>query len=140
MAQDGGLRAIFRKKIPEADWQSIESAGVGAGIPDANYCLAGVEGWCEFKLTSTYAVGLRPEQHAWISRRVRTGGRVLICTRRVHEGGVRKGEAVDELWIHAGRWATAVLEGGLLGAEPLYRGEGGVRGWDWIRVKECLVL
>lgn len=79
---DGGLRIIFRRHIPEADWQSIETGGVSRGVPDANYCLDGHEGWVEFKRTDGWTVPLGKEQSAWITRRVRHGGRVLVGVRQ----------------------------------------------------------
>jgi len=72
---NGGLRQLFRAKLPGFDWVSIESGSTGGGIPDSNYCvrtndITGIEGWIEHKQTDGWAVTLRPEQVGWIARRV----------------------------------------------------------------------
>lgn len=136
---DGGLRQIFQQKIPRAHWQSIETGGTGRGIPDLNGCMDGVETWLELKGCSGWAVGIRPEQTAWIERRARAGGRVFLATRRRALAGPRRGAAVDELWIHRAQDVRHVCTLGLReGPTPLYRGEGGPSSWLWPFVEELL--
>lgn len=113
MSVDGGLRALFRKNLPTAMWQSIETGGTGLGVPDAYYCFPnGVCGWIEFKLTKGYAVGLRPEQVGWAERHSRMGGRTTIAVRRHAEAGKRRA-AVDELYLFEGTEARQLKESGL---------------------------
>jgi hypothetical protein len=136
MARDGDLRAIFRRNLPKFDWTSVESGGTGRGIPDSNYCLDGREGWCEFKQTKAWAVGLRPEQVGWILRRVRHGGRVWIAVRRMREDS-------DELWIAPGNLAGELKAEGLNGlvANTLIRLRwfGGPAKWNWDQIAKVLV-
>lgn len=138
MTVDAGLRPLFRKHLPQFDWQSIETGGTGRGIPDSNYCVMGThgighEGWIEYKSTDGYVVDLRPEQVGWIMRRVRRGGRVWIAVRRSHDGGPRRGPPVDELWIFGGGLAVEARTGGLLAIENRARRwhHGPTAGWDW---------
>jgi hypothetical protein len=140
---DGGLRQLLRQNIPRAHWVPIETGGTGRGIPDMNYCLDGAEGWIEGKQTSGWTVDLRPEQVAWLERRARAGGRVLIAVRRVCAPGPRRVGA-DELWLLRGSQARMAKTLGLRGATP--EGElllgvwsGGPARWDWDEVCAHLV-
>ena len=124
---DGGLRALFRKNIP-GDWQAIETGSTGRGIPDANYCHRGAEGWVEFKACKHWKFGIWPEQIAWLERRYRNGGRVFLAVRR----------ADDELWlIHpmGARYASLkdVPENLVLG-----RWFDGPGKWDWKLIENFL--
>ena len=136
MARDGDLRAIFRRKMPQIDFTSIETGSTGRGIPDSNGCVNGVEFWVEFKQTSAWAVRIRPEQCGWILRRCRHGGRVWIAVRRVREYS-------DELWLVPGQLAAELKAGGLNGlvAKSLggVRWAGGPVKWDWDQIAEVLV-
>lgn len=135
---DDGLRALFHKKLPAVHWQAIEVGAVGRGVPDTNFCWRGAEGWIEMKATDAHAVTLLPEQVGWISRRMRAGGRVFIATRQRHDGGSRKGDAVDALWVHEG-WDAATLKAeGLLSCPPVLHTEGGPSRWDWDLVTSVL--
>ncbi len=134
MARDGDLRAIFRRKLPQFDWQPIESPLTSRGIPDTNACGNGIEFWIENKKTDGWAVGLRPEQVGWIKRRVRHGGKVWIAVRRKD----------NELWMVRGKWATELKAGGLrklqmLPLNDLWSFSGGPAQWDWPIVAELLV-
>lgn len=145
---DGGLRGLFTKYIPEAHWQSIETGGTGRGVPDTNYCIRspgpgarGVEGWVEFKVTSTYSVGtMRPEQVGWIHKRARYGGRVFVAVRRQHEGGPRKGHPVDELWLIEGGGIMSLAQEGLVADRvwTLHVSSGGPSAWNWLQVAAIL--
>jgi hypothetical protein len=133
---DGNLRAIFAKRIPEAHWQSVETWSTGRGVPDINYCLDGIEGWIEAKRTATNAVGMRPEQVAWIEMRVRAGGRVFIAVRKMCEEGPRKGPAIDALYLFAGQHVRHLLLHGLpQDARPWH---GGPSKWDWELIRKTL--
>ncbi len=80
-------------KLPRDRWDRIEN-GVGVGMPDTNYCIAGYEGWMELKSPiepkrdSTSLFGsnhpLSQDQKNWFKRQVLAGGRcyVLIGTNR----------------------------------------------------------
>jgi hypothetical protein len=133
MARDGDLRAIYRRKLPQIDFVSVETGGTGRGVPDCNGCLDGVEFWCEFKQTQGSAVGLRPEQIGWALRRIRHGGRVWIAVRRKD----------DELWMVWGQWAAELKTHGLRGLQmtplnDLWMWNGGPARWDWTRIAQLL--
>jgi hypothetical protein len=92
---DGGLRVIFRDHLPEFHWQSVETGGTGQGVPDANYCADGCEGWVEYKWTDGWACTLKPEQIGWHDRRARAGGITWIAVRRRTAGGPRTAAAIQ---------------------------------------------
>jgi len=119
---DGNLRKIFRERLPQVHWVSIETGGTGRGIPDSNACYNGSEWWVEFKLTNGWAVNLRPEQIGWLLQRTRAGGRTFIAIRR----------RADELWLFEGAFARELKDYGLRGAPPpIGRWSGGPSAWDW---------
>jgi len=127
---DGGLSAIFRRHLPEAHWQSVETSGTGRGVPDLNYCLDGREGWIELKLVSGWRIpSMRPEQVAWAERRARAGGRVFLAGRK---GGA--------LWLwDASLAARALIDGGDVREVPaLLRGLGGPARWPWAAIAALL--
>lgn len=142
MSSDGGLRPMFRDHLRVGfHWQSLELGLVGAGCPDScfgqrlwePFC----EGWVEFKQTNAWAVTLRPEQIGWLVQRSRHGGRCFVAVRRWRDTG-EDGLAVDELWLHDGRWARELRAGGLRAVEPLLHERGGPRNWDWDEVARLL--
>lgn len=124
MAIDGGLRKLFHDKI-KGHWQAIETGGVGKGVPDSNFCIDGVEGWIEFKKTDHWKPVIRPEQMAWIHRRVRAGGNVWIAVRRKK----------DELWLVQGKWVVELHDLGLKGVEALHWSD---NNWDWDYIRNSL--
>jgi hypothetical protein len=67
------------------------------------------------------------------------GGRVFIATRRWNEGGVRLGEAVDQLWIHWGGHARELKDSGLRAVEPYVMFDGGPSSWNWDVVRGTLL-
>jgi hypothetical protein len=126
---DGGLRPLFKKHIPEGDWVSVETWSTGRGVPDLNYCINGHEGWIELKTTEGWAVTVRPEQVAWIERRLRAGGRVFLAVRRKRH----------ELWLLAGEDARALMLHGLKALNPLYRSDmEGPSRWNWSLISKIL--
>lgn len=153
MSIDGGLRAEFRQNLRvDFQWTTIETGAVTLGVPDSEFCyrdpklppsvqFAGRQGWIEYKITEASAVTLRPEQIGWLEHRGRVGGRVYIGVRKRHNGGPRKGAAVDELWILDGRNASAVKMFGLSEKMSYFLGKwsGGPKSWDWMAVKDLLV-
>ena len=150
---DGGLRSIFRERLPMLAWTSIESGSTARGVPDSNYLgEGGVEGWIEYKAArgAGMAVGsLKPEQAAWLHRRSRLGGRSWLAVRRE-----------DELWLVPGALAPVVRAGGLAEVEAHWRSlgpvavpvaglrvplpqhggrwSGGPVRWGWPQVLACL--
>jgi hypothetical protein len=140
MKLDGGLRKLFRENIP-GDWQSIEAESVGRGVPDANYCIRGREGWVEFKQTKGWTIDLRPEQVGWLERRARNGGRVTIAIRQKAKEGSRR-EARDVLWLIGGSYASLAkihgLRSSLISTYCIGRYEGGPKHWDWEAIAEAL--
>lgn len=141
MSIDGGLRKIFRKKLPDIDWTSIETGGTGKGIPDSNGCKNGREFWIEYKLTDAWAVGLEPEQVGWLTRRARFGGRVFVAVRRKTTAGPRKGGAVDELWLYRGSDSRELKALGIKdGPTPLFTTSGGPSKWNWSAIRQALLV
>lgn len=138
MTIDGGLRKLFQKNLPEFHWTSIETGSTGRGIPDANYCCDGIEGWIEFKQTTTNRVGIAPEQCAWIERRVRAGGRVWIAVRKRRAKSARLA-ACDELWIFSGDSVRDLMVFRLLGPNPRFFNSNGPGSWAWENVKKLLI-
>jgi hypothetical protein len=101
--RDGGLRTTFQKYLPDAHWQSIETYGVGTGVPDCEFCFpGGYQGWVEFKVARLSATTLTPQQAAWIDRRVRVGGRVFIAVRKKRERLFQKNLHCDDLHLFHG--------------------------------------
>lgn len=131
MKIDGGLRPMFRERFPSWHWTSIETVTVN-GVPDAEFCFDATQGWIEYKFTSGFTVGLRPEQIGWALRRARAGGRSFIAVRRT-------ADKVDELYIFAGADAARLKSLGLRGVEPLGRFAGGPPRWNWERVSDLLL-
>jgi hypothetical protein len=124
---DGGLRGLFRAKLP-GHWQSIESGLTGTGTPDANYCIDGIEGWVEFKATKGWKVTMRPGQIGWIFKRTLHGGRVWIAIRRKE----------DELWLVPGALVRVLAREGLRDFAGAYVWKGGPRLWDWPAILDTL--
>jgi hypothetical protein len=132
MAIDGGLRALFKKHLPQFHWQSVETGMIQRGVPDANYCCGGVEGWVEFKLSKGWTVGLRPEQVGWLLQRTRARGRTFVAVRRMNKG-------TDELRLYPGSNAKRLKTGGLKALEPMVKEIGGPECWNWGQVRQALL-
>lgn len=142
MSKDGGLRDLFRTRLVDGfDWQSIESAVTGGGIPDLNAKpRASPEFWLELKQTKEWAVTYEVDQVGWALRRIRYGGRVFCAVRRRCTAGKRR-VAADELWLLRGSFAKEVKRGGLRGCPPaavLGVWPGGPSAWDWHEVSHHL--
>lgn len=135
---DGGLRQIFRTKLPSFDFQSIESHSTGKGTPDTNYCFNGCEGWIEYKKTEANKVrAMKPEQVAWCERRLRHGGRVFFAVRQKR----REVGYEDVLWLIPGAGARDLYLGGLASLSPekvAGTWPGGPRAWDWRAISGLL--
>ena len=131
MTQDGELRKLFRENLVRGwHWQSVETGGTGRGVPDANFCRDGVEGWIEFKLARGRRAGLRPEQIGWIAARSRAGGRVFVAVRRKTGSG-------DELRLYLGDSVRELASRGIPeGPSPLLVETGGPNLWNWEKI-EC---
>lgn len=130
---DDGLRRLFHTNLRSFHWQAIESGLTGGGIPDSNYCIAGIEGWVEHKSTGTNKVPIAPDQVGWHLRRARAGGRTFIAVRHRHAGGPRLGPPVDRLYLYQGVKAKELLLTGLIN-RPLDYWSGGPSVWDWEKV------
>ena len=139
---DGGLRQVFRQRLPQVHWQSIEVPAINKGVPDCNGCYKGVDFWVENKLTHGWTIGLRTEQAAWLTRRARAGGKARIAVRRVVKAGPRKGAAVDELWILDGKYADRSIRVNHLHSSAnsvLGVWTGGPARWQWTEVLAALM-
>lgn len=143
MADDGGLKQLLPTHLVSGiDWQRIESALTGGGIPDLNAKpREGPELWIECKQTKEWAVTLSGDQVGWALRRIRHGGRVLIAVRRNCTAGRRR-VAADELFLIRGSFAREAKTGGLRGLPPaalLGRWPGGPARWAWQEVRSLLL-
>jgi hypothetical protein len=134
---DGGLRRHYQEHLAPrgVHLQAIETGAIGPGTPDTNGCYRGTEFWIENKVTSGWSPKeVRPAQVGWILRRRRAGGRAFFAVRRQHEGGPRRGAAVDELYLIGGDAAREFKDGGLRGLPPgalLGSWTGGPSRWGW---------
>lgn len=138
MTTDGGLRGIFRVKLPHVHWTPIETGLTASGVPDMEGCLRGRQFWVENKLADAYAVGIDSFQIAWHERRARAGGRTFLAVRLTATAGPRKGAARDELFMYRGARIREVYHKGLR-VFPLLHLTGGPSDWDWDRVEEVLL-
>jgi Holliday junction resolvase len=134
---DANLRQIFRKHLPDFDFQSVETWSTGRGVPDINFCHRGIEGWIECKQTSGWRITIAPEQVAWIERRLRSAGRAFIAVRRQTQLGPRRGAACDELWLFRGECARELIEQRIDHVESWHYAGGPAR-WDWSHIKLLL--
>jgi len=124
---DGGLRLLFAKNIA-GHWQSVETFATGRGVPDANYCLDGAEGWVEFKRVNGWQVEVRPEQVAWAERRRRNGGRVFLAARKA-----------KFLWLFDGADVRLVMgPAGVRSNAVLLHAAGGPQKWPWAAIRDLL--
>ena len=126
---DGKLNVLLRKHLPEVDWVRIESGGTGLGIPDLNYAFDGREGWLELKgIKAGFKFGMRPGQVAWIERRRRHGGNVLIMVRKE-----------EQAWLFSGDSARDLLLVGLrIADKALIHFTGQPATWDWRNLRDKL--
>ncbi len=134
--KDGGLRSIFRNRLKQYQWTSIETAGTASGVPDSEFCTPnGVQGWVEYKKTDIFAVGIDSFQVAWHMRRCRYGGKSWIAVRRVPKA--KKWEGMDELWLMFGDQAEALYRNGLVGVSA-WCWSGGESNWNFDEVNLIL--
>ncbi len=140
MTDDGGLRPMFRARLRQFAWTTVETGATQDGVSDSNYLSrGGIEGWIEFKQTSGWTPKIRPGQVGWILRRARYGGRSWIAVRRWCVQGPRR-EAADELWLVPGVYARELRAGGLRPLrEVVGTWPGGPARWDWDAVAALLV-
>jgi hypothetical protein len=133
---DDGLRPLILKHLPVLagsvpHWVPIESALTGTGIADLYGRWRGHAVWCECKATSAWALRTLTEfQVGFALTEIRAGGRCVVATRRRSAGGPRS-PAVDELWLHDGAGAAALMAGGLKNYPPVHVSAGGPKNWDW---------
>lgn len=136
---DGGLSALFQKRMPDFHWTRIETGGTGRGIPDLAFVHQGTYGWLENKVTSGWKVGLSPEQVAWALRHQRAGGRTFVAVRRKADAGPRRGKAVDSLYLYQGIFVRELATMGLRCPLFLLHTPGGPARWDWTAVRDVLL-
>lgn len=141
---DGGLRTLFHSHIPEFHWVAIETGLTHSGVPDSNYCYGGKDRWVEFKQTETYRIKQTkktPFQIAWHERRARAEGKTFLAVRRWHDGGVRLGAAVDELYIFSGTLIRQVYTNSMVhpASRHVFFSPGGPSFWDWKKVRSVLL-
>lgn len=132
MSTDGGLRKIFRKKLPFVHWTTIETGIIERGVPDMHGTWKGSSFWIENKRARGLEISLRPSQIGWLVRNARNGGRAFIAVRKK-----------DTLWLFHGAHARTlarrglrrVPKGALAGHWP-----GGPAGWPWPAILAILAL
>lgn len=132
MAIDGGLRPLFKKRLPRFFWLSVETPISGGGVPDHHWCFEGIAGWNEYKKANGWKIKFRLEQPAWHEAYARHGGRSFVIVRRT----VR---TLDDLYVFRGTSARALAEGGILAADALLHQEGGPARWDWDAIRAVLL-
>jgi hypothetical protein len=126
---DAGLRLLFKSHLPMFDWAPIESGITARGIPDVNYCCAGIEGWMEFKSTNHWTVPIRPEQIGWIERRLDHGGAVFLAVRR----------ARHELILFQGHAARHLASRRIDEVDCIGWWHKGPANWDWGKIQWLLL-
>lgn len=129
MSVDSGLRSLFRKHLPQFDWCTVETGVAGRGVPDANYCMDGVEGWVECKRANHWRVTIRPEQIGWTERRMAHGGRVFCAVRQ---------QLGDTLWIYNGDKMRFLKVTRIDEVERIGFWAGGPARWNWIGIAHIL--
>jgi hypothetical protein len=129
---DGGLRVLFRKHLPQVHWTTIESRFTESGIPDLNGCLDGVEFWLECKLARGWKIVVRPSQISWMSRRIRCGGRCFVAVRR-------KTKSADEFWLFHGADILTLRTQGIAHVTPIIVWGDGPTRWPWGSIGAALV-
>ena len=141
MSSDGGLRPLFRDRL-KADfhWQSVETGLTGPGTPDSNFGARSVERWIEFKQASDWAPQIKVEQIGWHLHRSAVGGLSFVAIRRTHDGGPRKGPAVDELWLCLGKYIGILDRERMRSPNIKWLGvwSGGPSRWDWSEIGTLL--
>lgn len=147
---DGGLRALFRKHLPDFFWTTVESGAISPAVPDSHWKapVGPQSGWIEYKKTDTNRIAsLDPRQAAWLDRYWRLGGISHLAVRFRHGGGPRKGPPVDDLWIVPGCRAIDVLRNGIFVLTEVsedrgaggFRTSGGHSRWEWDRVRAAVL-
>jgi hypothetical protein len=138
MVKDGGLRSLFRNKLPHFQWTSVETAGTASGVPDSEFCTpSGVQGWIEFKRTTAFYVAFQTFQPAWIYQRSRYGGNVWIAVRRIPTA--QKFAGVDELWLMKGDQVITLVNEGLQATYAM-KWSNGPGEWNYSQLEEILNL
>jgi Holliday junction resolvase len=102
VSTDGGLRKMFRKRLPGVHWTTIETGIVERGVPDMHGTWKGKSFWIENKRARGLEISLRPSQIGWLLRNARSGGTAFIA--------VRKGKT---LWLLYGGYARTLARKGL---------------------------
>ena len=74
-------------KVKGIDMQRIENT-TGSGVPDVSMCYKGTEAWVELKVYVQGNVVLRKEQYAWLIRRARANGNVMVMVCNPDAGAV----------------------------------------------------
>lgn len=120
-AREGNVFARLKDRVtrPEDRFERVEN-GMLTGMPDVNYCMAGIEGWIELKApieparptTALFGSGNHPvevEQANWLLKQSRAGGRgwLFIATEhrllllRGHDVGKFGARGINTLTAHA---------------------------------------
>jgi hypothetical protein len=109
-------------------WSTIETAATEPGTPDLHGCYLGNDAWIEAKLTSGFAVHVKPSQVVWHTLRHAAGGTSYFAVRRV------KRFRYDELYIVRGSYAAKLKGVGLSGVPHVAMFPGGPARWSWDQI------
>lgn len=138
---DGDLRNIFKAHLPSFQWSPIETGMTISGVPDSEYCSNGYQGWIEYKATETDKIKQTTKtkfQIAWHERRARENGVSFVAVRKWHDGGPRKGNPVDEIWIFDGKDIRGLYTQGMRAVPFIVNFGGGPSLWDWKTIRAVL--
>lgn len=127
MSTDGGLRKIFRSRLPMVHWTSIETGIVERGVPDMHGTWKGSSFWIENKRARGLEISLRPQQIGWLVRNARSGGKAFVAVRKK-----------DVLWIFHGRDARTLARQGLRDIPAAALAGRWVAPWPWTAILRVL--
>lgn len=131
---DGGLRKLFKNNLPMMHWQPVETGMISSGVPDANFCYLGVEGWVELKQIKKGRIEWRPEQIGWTRERTKQGGLVKLAVRAEHP------DDTDFLVMYDAKDICRDFDP-LFAMNTDFQGMwvGHVRSWNWDQILQTLI-
>lgn len=127
MSTDGGLRKIFRSRLPMVHWTSVETGLVQQGVPDMHGTWKGSSFWIENKRARGLEINLRPQQIGWLLRNARSGGKAFVAVRKK-----------DVLWLFHGAHARSLARDGLRKPAPAAIAGSWPAPWPWAKIARIL--
>lgn len=138
---------MFRQRMTQGHWTSIETGTTAMGVPDSEVAFppaqgrgAGTQCWVEFKrIVSGWRVAFRPGQVAWLHRRYRVGGRAFVAARRDTPSTRVRPAGSDTLWLVPASLVMELEAGGLSAvSHGSWHWEGGPSNWNWGEAERVL--